>query len=86
MARYRTPKERFRPLLALRTRDRGMLTRKDFINVLAFALAIDPLITPTIPQPVRKDFMIALLGQRFMGVRSFAGAAHHGGWNILRSP
>lgn len=63
-----------------------MLTRKDFINVLAFALAIDPLITPTIPQPVRKDFMIALLGQRFMGVRSFAGAAHHGGWNILRSP
>lgn len=54
--------------------------------MLAFALAIDPLITPTIPQPVRKDFMIALLGQRFMGVRSFAGAAHHGGWNILRSP
>lgn len=65
--RYRYPKQRFTPLLALRTRDRGTLTRKGVINLLAFALAIDALITPTIPPPVRKDYMIALLGQRFMG-------------------
>jgi hypothetical protein len=67
MRRYRTPKERFAPLLALRTRDRGVLTRKGVINLLSFALAIDALITPTIPAPVRKDYMIAMLGQRFMG-------------------
>jgi hypothetical protein len=67
MRRYRTPKERLAPLLALRTRDRGGLTRKGLINLLAFALAIDALITPTIPQPVRKDYMIAMLGQRFIG-------------------
>jgi hypothetical protein len=66
MRRYRTPKERFGPLLALRTRDRGVLTRKGVINLLAFALAIDALITPTIPQPVRKDYMVALFGQRFV--------------------
>jgi hypothetical protein len=34
---------------------------------MAFALTIDVFITPTIPQPVRKDYMIALLGQRFIG-------------------
>jgi hypothetical protein len=67
MRRYRTPKQRFGPLLALRTRDRGVLTRKGVINLFAFALAIDALITPTIPQPVRKDYMIAMLGQRFIG-------------------
>ncbi len=67
MRRYRTPKQRFGPLLALRTRDRGVLTRKGVINLLAFALAIDALITPTIPQPVRRDYLIAMLGQRFMG-------------------
>lgn len=67
MRRYRSPTERFTPLLALRTRDRGMLTRKGVINLLAYALVIDALITPTIPQPVRKEYMIALLGQRFMG-------------------
>jgi hypothetical protein len=67
MRRYRIPKERFGPLLALRTRDRGVLTRKGVINLMAFALTIDAFITPTIPQPVRKDYMIALLGQRFMG-------------------
>lgn len=67
MRRYRTPKERFGPLLALRARDRGVLTRKGVINLLSFALAVDALITPMIPQPVRKDYMIALLGQRFMG-------------------
>lgn len=67
MRRYRTPKERFAPLLALRTRDRGLLTRRGTINLLSFALAIDALFTPAIPQPVRKDYMIALLGQRFMG-------------------
>lgn len=66
LRRYRTPKERFAPLLALRTRDRGILTRKGVINLLAYALAIDALITPTIPPPVRNDYMIALLGQRFM--------------------
>ena len=66
MRRYRTPKERFAPLLALRTRDRGILTRKGVINLLAFALAIDALITPMIPQPVRDQYMIAMLGQRFM--------------------
>jgi hypothetical protein len=67
MRRYRSPKERFAPLLALRTRDRGVLTRKGVVNLLAFALAIDALITPTIPQPVRKDYMIAMIGQRFIG-------------------
>ena len=66
MRRYRTPKERFAPLLALRTRDRGILSRKGVINLLAYALAIDALITPTIPPPVRNDYMIGLLGQRFM--------------------
>lgn len=63
---YRYPKQRFNALLALRTRDRGLLTRRGVVNLLAFALAIDALITPTIPQPVRKDYMIAMLGQRFM--------------------
>lgn len=67
MKRYRTPRERFEPLLALRTRDRGTLTRKGVVNLLAFALAVDTLITPTIPQPVRDQYMIALLGQRFIG-------------------
>jgi hypothetical protein len=67
MRRYRTPRERYTPLLALRTRDRGTLTRKGVINLLSFALAIDALITPTIPAPVRKDYMIAMLGQRFIG-------------------
>lgn len=67
MKRYRTPKERFTPLLALRTRDRGTLTRVGLINLLAYALTVDTMITPTIPQPVRRDYMIALLGQRFMG-------------------
>jgi hypothetical protein len=67
MRRYRTPKERFTPLLALRTRDRGTMSRKGVINLLAFALAVDALITPTVPQPVRRDYMIAMLGQRFMG-------------------
>ncbi|RYH47026.1 MAG: hypothetical protein EON54_16365 [Alcaligenaceae bacterium] len=66
MKGYRNPKQRFDGLLALRTRDRGMLTRTSVINLLAFALAIDALITPTIPQPVRHEYMIALLGQRFM--------------------
>lgn len=66
MRRYRTPKERFAPLLALRTRDRGVLTRKGVINLLAFTLAIDALITPTIPQPVRNEYMLAMIGQRFM--------------------
>jgi hypothetical protein len=67
MRRYRSPRERFGPLLALRTRDRGVLTRKGVINLLAFALAVDAMITPTIPQPVRRDYMVAMLGHRFMG-------------------
>jgi hypothetical protein len=67
MRRYRTPKERFGPLLALRTRDRGVLTRKGVINLLAFALTTDALITPMVPPPVRRDYMIAMLGQRFVG-------------------
>lgn len=66
MKGYRTPKQRYDGLLALRTRDRGMLTRIRVINLLAFALAVDALITPTIPQPVRHEYMIAMLGQRFM--------------------
>ncbi|MEY9256742.1 hypothetical protein [Bradyrhizobium ottawaense] len=66
LERRRYPKERYDALLALRTRDRGALTRRGVINLLAFALAVDALITPTIPQPVRNDYMIALLGQRFM--------------------
>lgn len=67
MRRYASPKARLTPLLALRTRDRGVLTRKGVINLLAYALVIDALITPTIPQPVRRDYMIAMLGHRFMG-------------------
>lgn len=43
-----------------------MLTRRGVVNLLAFALAVDALITPTIPPPVRTDYMIALLGQQFM--------------------
>lgn len=34
MKRYRFPRERFTPLLALRTRDRGVLTRRGVINLL----------------------------------------------------
>jgi hypothetical protein len=64
---YKTPRERFVPLLALRTRDRGVLTRKGVINSLSYALAIDTLITPTVPPPVRRHYMIALLGLRFIG-------------------
>ncbi len=67
MRRYRTPKERFTPLLAMRTRDRGVLTRKGVINLLSYSLVIDAMITPIIPQPVRRDYMLALLGQRFLG-------------------
>jgi hypothetical protein len=67
MRRYRTPTERLTPLLAMRTRDRGVLTKKGVLNLMAYALVIDALITPTIPVPVRKDYMIALLGQRFVG-------------------
>ncbi|WP_157788324.1 hypothetical protein [Bradyrhizobium japonicum] len=66
LKRHRFPKQRYDALLALRTRDRGVLTRRGVVNLMAFALAIDALITPTIPQPVRNDYMIALLGQRFM--------------------
>ena len=75
MRRYRTPKERFTPLLALRTRDRGVLTRKGVINLLSFALAIDALITPTIPNPVRKEYMIAMLGQRLIGREVYSSTA-----------
>lgn len=67
MKRYRTPRERYEPLLALRSRDRGTLSRKGVINLLAFALAVDTLITPTVPRPVRDQYMIAMLGQRFIG-------------------
>jgi hypothetical protein len=67
MRRHATPKARLTPLLALRTRDRGVLTRKGVLNLLGYALAIDTFITPTIPQPVRRDYMIALLGHRFIG-------------------
>jgi hypothetical protein len=67
MRRYRYPRQRFTPLLALRTRDRGVLTRRGVISLLAFCLAVDTLITPLIPQPARKEYMLALLGQRFMG-------------------
>jgi hypothetical protein len=66
LQRRRCPRQRYDALLALRTRDRGVLTRVGVINLLAFALAIDTLITPTIPRPVRCEYMIALLGQRFM--------------------
>src|SRR4051795_7465039 len=76
MKRYRFPRERFNALLALRTRDRGVLTRRGVINLLAFALAVDALITPTIPQPVRNDYMIALLGQRFMRREVYSRTVH----------
>lgn len=66
LRRYRYPRQRYDALLALRTRDRGVLTRRGVVNLLAFALAVDALITPTIPQPVRNNYLIALLGQRFM--------------------
>ena len=36
LKRYRYPRQRFTPLLALRTRDRGVLTRRGVINLLAF--------------------------------------------------
>jgi hypothetical protein len=67
LGRKRKPSERFKHLLALRTRDRGTLTRKGVINFIAYALTIDASITPNIPRPVRQEYMIALLGQRFMG-------------------
>ena len=35
MKSYRTPKERYTPLLALRMRDRGLLTKTRIINLLA---------------------------------------------------
>jgi hypothetical protein len=66
MRRFTTPKQRLTPLLALRTRDRGALKRTGVINLLAFALAVDALVTPSIPRPCRRDYMLALLGQRFM--------------------
>ena len=75
MRRYTTPRERFTPLLALRTRDRGTLTRKGVINLLSFALAVDALITPTIPAPVRKEYMIAMLGQRLIGREVYSRTA-----------
>jgi hypothetical protein len=37
LKRYRYPRQRFTPLLALRTRDRGVLTRRGVINLLSFA-------------------------------------------------
>ena len=37
------------------------------INLLAYCLVIDVTITPIIPAPVRKDYMISMLGHRFMG-------------------
>lgn len=75
MRRYRTPKERYTALLALRTRDRGELTKTKIINLLSFSLVIDAIITPTIPQPVRNDYMIALLGQRLMGREVYSETA-----------
>lgn len=66
MKSHRKPRQRFNALLALRTRDRGALTKRGVINLLAFCLVIDALITRTIPQPVRREYMLALLGQRFM--------------------
>ena len=41
MRRYRTPKERYTPLLALRTRDRGLLTKTRIINLLAYPFMMD---------------------------------------------
>jgi hypothetical protein len=67
MKRLETPKKRFVPLLAMRTRDRGVLTRKGAINGLSYALAFDALITPTVPSPVRRQYMIAFLGHWFIG-------------------
>jgi hypothetical protein len=37
------------------------------LNMIAYALAIDTLITPIIPQPIRKDYMTRLVGMRFLG-------------------
>jgi hypothetical protein len=59
-----------RQLKALREGPKPLTTKQIAAlsgNLLSFALAIDALITPTIPQPVRRDYMIALLGQRFIG-------------------
>jgi len=69
------PSMRYESLLALRTRDRGNLTTRQVINLFAYALVIDALITPTIPQPVRQDYMIALLGQKFMSREVYSRAA-----------
>ena len=40
---------------------------EEVIRLLACALVIDAMITPILPQPVRRDYMLALLGQRFIG-------------------
>jgi hypothetical protein len=48
------------------------LGRTAVINLLALALCVDAFITPTIVQPLRRDYVFPLLGQRFIGRRTIA--------------
>jgi hypothetical protein len=75
------PTDRLDNLLAWRGKGRwsgGVLVqsrtlgRTAVINLLALALCVDALITPTIVQPLRRDYVFPLLGQRFMGRRTIA--------------
>lgn len=63
----RRPRDRMDTLLAWRTRDRGLPGRTAILNLTAFALVTDACFTRAIPSPVRRDYMIALLGRRFLG-------------------
>jgi len=54
-------------LLAWRTRDRGLPQRTTILNLTGYALVIDACFTRAIPSPVRRDYMIALLGKRYLG-------------------
>jgi hypothetical protein len=62
----RRPTDRLDTLLAWRTRDRGLAQRTTVLNLASYALVVDAYFTRTIPSPVRSDYMVALLGQRYM--------------------
>lgn len=75
------PKDRLEPILAWRAKGRmskgvsaqgKTLKRTGVINLLAYALAIDTFITPTIVQPLRHEYLFHLLGMRFMGRKAIA--------------
>jgi hypothetical protein len=77
----RNPTDRLDNLLAWRAKGRcsggvivqtPTLGRTAVINLLALALCVDAFITPTIAQPLRRDYVFPLIGQRFMGRRTIA--------------